>query len=137
MKITLIKGLNNKFSLAFNSDYETAKKIPLNEPIEYEFKKMRNVRFHRKFFALLNIVYENQEVYNSLDHMRKDLTISAGYYDTRYNFDGLEITEAKSISFGSMDENEFSEFYNRIVDVIVKWLGIDKQSIIDEIDQYF
>jgi two-component SAPR family response regulator len=31
-----------------------------------------------------------------------------------------------------MDEIEFNELYNRVADVIVKWLGI-KQDIIDNI----
>jgi len=137
MKITLIKTLNGAFKLAYNSDYELAKKVPLNEPIVFEWSKPRNLRFHKKFFALLNMVYENQEQYNNIEHLRKDLTISAGYYDLRFNIEGVEVQEAKSISFASMDDVEFSEFYNRIVDVVVKWLGIDKQEIIDNIEQYF
>jgi hypothetical protein len=36
-----------------------------------------------------------------------------------------------------MDEIEFNELYNRVADVIVKWLGIEKQDIIDNINQYF
>lgn len=137
MKITLIKQLNNTFKIAYNSDYETAKKISLNEPIEFEFTKKRNVKFHRKFFALLNLVFENQEQYNNIEHLRKDLTISAGYYDLRYNIEGVEIREPKSISFAKMDELEFSEVYNRVIDVVVNWLGIDKQEIIDNVQQYF
>lgn len=137
MKITLIKQLNNTFKLAYNSDYELAKKVPLNEPITFDWSKPRNLRFHKKFFALLNMVYENQEQYNNIEHLRKDLTISAGYYDLRFNIEGVKVQEAKSISFAKMDELEFSEFYNRIVDVVVKWLGIDKQEIIDNIEQYF
>jgi len=137
MKITLIKTLNGTFKLAYNSDYELAKKVPLNEPIVFEWSKPRNLKFHKKFFALLNMVYENQEQYNNIEHLRKDLTISAGYYDLRYNIEGVEVQEAKSISFASMDDVEFSELYNRIVDVVVKWLGIDKQEIIDNIEQYF
>jgi len=137
MKLTLIKQFNNTFKLAYNSDYELAKKVPLNEPIEFEFTKKRNLKFHKKFFALLNMVYENQEQYNNIEHLRKDLTISAGYYDLRFNIEGVEVKEAKSISFAKMDDTEFSEFYNRIVDVVVKWLGIDKQEIIENIEQYF
>ena len=137
MKITLIKQLNNSFKLAYNSDYETAKKIALNEPVEFEFTKKRNLKFHKKFFSLLNLVFENQELYINIEHLRKDLTISAGYYILRYNFEGVEITEAKSISFANMDEIEFSEFYNRVIDVVVKWLGIEKQDIIENIQQYF
>jgi hypothetical protein len=136
MQITLIKTLSG-FKLAYNSDYELAKKIPLNEPIIYEWKKPRNLKFHKKFFALLNLVFENQEQYNNLDHLRKDLTISAGYYDLRLNIEGLEIREAKSISFAKMTDTEFSDYYNRIIDVVVKWLGIDKDDIIQNINQYF
>jgi hypothetical protein len=136
MQITLIKTLNG-FKLAYNSDHELAKKIPLNEPIIYEWKKPRNLKFHKKFFALLNLVFENQERYNNLDHLRKDLTISAGYYDLRLNIEGLEIREAKSISFAKMTDTEFSDYYNRIIDVVVKWLGIDKDDIIQNINQYF
>jgi hypothetical protein len=136
MQITLIKTLNG-FKLAYNSDHELAKKIPLNEPIVYEWKKTRNLKFHKKFFALLNLVFENQEQYNNLDHLRKDLTISAGYYDLRLNIEGLEIREAKSISFAKMSDTEFSDYYNRIIDVVVKWLGIDKEDIIQNINQYF
>jgi hypothetical protein len=136
MQITLIKTLNG-FKLAYNSDHELAKKIPLNEPIIYEWKKPRNLKFHKKFFALLNLVFENQERYNNLDHLRKDLTISAGYYDLRLNIEGVEIREAKSISFAKMTDTEFSDYYNRIIDVVVKWLGIDKEDIIQNINQYF
>jgi hypothetical protein len=136
MQITLIKTLNG-FKLAYNSDHELAKKIPLNEPIIYEWKKPRNLKFHKKFFALLNLVFENQERYNNLDHLRKDLTISAGYYDLRLNIEGVEIREAKSISFAKMTDTEFSDYYNRIIDVVVKWLGIDKDDIIQNINQYF
>jgi hypothetical protein len=136
MQITLIKTLNG-FKLAYNSDYELAKKIPLNEPIVYEWKKPRNLKFHKKFFALLNLVFENKEQYNNLDHLRKDLTISAGYYDLRINIEGLEIREAKSISFAKMTDTEFYDYYNRIIDVVVKWLGIDKEDIIQNINQYF
>lgn len=137
MKITLVKQLNNTFKVAYNSDYEQLKKVPVNEPIEFEYKKVRNYKFHKKFFALLNMIYENQDVYNNIEHLRKDLTISAGFYDLRYNFEGVEIQEPKSISFAKMDDIEFSEFYSKIIDVVVKWLGINKQDIIDNIEQYF
>lgn len=136
-KITLIKQLNNTFKIAYNSDYEVAKKIALNEPIEYEFTKKRNYKFHKKFFALLNLVYENQEQYKNIEHLRKDLIISAGFYDLRFNIEGVEIQEPKSISFANMDETEFIDLYSKIIDVVVNWLGIEKQDILDNIEQYF
>jgi hypothetical protein len=137
MKITLIKTFNNNFKIAHNSDYEMAKKIPINEPIVYEWTKVRNYEFHKKFFALMKLVYENQEVYDNMESMRKDLIINAGYYDSRFDFKGVEVIEAKSISFASMDNNEFQELYNSVINVIVKWLSIDKQDVLDNIEQYF
>jgi hypothetical protein len=137
MEITLIKTLRGDFKLAYDSDVERAKKIPLNEPICYLWSKPRNLKFHKKFFGLLNMVFENQEQYTNVDHLRKDLTIEAGFYDVRYDLHGIEVREPKSISFAKMDDNEFSEFYNRVVDVVVKWLGVDKQDVLDNIEQYF
>lgn len=137
MKITLIKGLNNTFKIAFDSDYEKAKKIKVGEPLEYEYKQLRNIRFHRKLFALLNMVFQNQEIYNNIEHLRKDLTIESGYYDLRPNIHGEEIKEAKSISFANMDQDEFDSYYSAVLDTVVKYFHFDKQDITDNINQYF
>lgn len=137
MKISLIKTLSGSFKPAYDSDYEFAKKIKLGEPYEFEFKKPRNYLFHKKFFALINLVYQNQELYNNIDHLRKDLTIASGYYETRYNFEGVEILEPQSISFSSMDEFTFNEYYSAVVDTIVKHFHFDKEELINEVSQYF
>ena len=137
MKITLIKQLNNSFKIAYDSDYETAKKIKVGEPYEFEFKNVRNLKFHKKFFALINMVFQNQEIYQNIDHLRKDLTIAAGFYDSRANLDGEEIKEPKSISFANMDNDQFSEFYNAVIDVIVQYFNFDKQDILDNIEQFY
>lgn len=137
MKIILIKQLNNSFKIAYSSDYEKAKKLKVGDEIEFEYKKPRNYKFHKKLFALLNLVYQNQEHYNNIDHLRTDLTIAAGFYDKRYSIHGEEIIEPKSISFASMDEIEFNEYYNRIIDQIVKYFHFDKQDILDNIEMHF
>ncbi len=137
MEIILIKTLNGSFKPAYDCDYENAKKIKVNEPYVFSYKKPRNLRFHKKFFGLLNLVYQNQERYNNIDHLRRDLIIEAGFYDVRYNFQGVETFEPKSISFAKMDENEFSDLYNRCVDVVVKYFHFDKQDIINEVEQFF
>lgn len=137
MKITLIKEMNNSFAIAYPSDYEKARKIKVGEPYEFEYKNVRNAKFHRLYFSLLNMVFQNQEIYNNIDHLRRDLTIESGYYDLRSNIHGEEIKEPKSISFSSMDQTEFSEYYNAVLDTIVKYFHFDKQDIINNIEQYF
>lgn len=137
MKILLVKGLDNKFTCAYDSDYEKLKRIKPNEMIECDIKKKRNIKFHRKFFALLNMVYQNQEHYTNIDHLRCDLTVSAGFYEKRISFYGEEIVHPKSISFSKMDEHEFNEFYSAVLDEIVKHFNFDKQDIIDNVEQFF
>lgn len=136
MEITLIKTLSG-FKPCYDSDSEKAKKIPLNEPFVITYTKKRNIKFHRKFFALINMVYQNQERYNSIDHLRKDLTIASGFYETRYGLHGEEITEAKSISFANMSEEEFSELYSAFVDTVVKYFEFSKTDIAENIEQFF
>lgn len=137
MKITLIKTLNGSFKPAYDTDYENAKKIKPNEPYEFEFKKPRNYKFHCKFFALINMVFQNQEVYSNIDDMREDLIADAGFYYTVIDMHGNERKKAKSISFAAMDEIEFNDLYSRVIDSIVNWLKWERQDIIDNIDQFF
>ena len=137
MKLLLVKQFDNSFKVAYDSDYEKLKKIKPNEFVECEIKKKRNIMFHRKFFALINMVYQNQERYTNTEDLRNDITIEAGFFTLRENIRGDVIKQADSISFSSMDEYKFADFYNKCLDVIVKYFTFDKQSMIDEIEQYF
>ncbi len=121
----------------YDSDLDNKKKLKLGEVYQATIVMPRNIKFHRKFFALINMVYNNQEIYNNIDVLRSDLTIAAGFYDTHTTFNGKERIEARSISFGSMDEIEFEKLYNAFIIVVVKYFKFDKQDILDNIEQYF
>lgn len=98
--------------------------------IRGEFKKMRNPAFHRKFFALLNFAfdnwqpeaqtYKNQVVEKNFDRFRSDIAILAGFGFPVTNIKGEVRMEAKSISFASMDETEFSQLFEKTITVIMK-----------------
>jgi len=137
-KIALIKGLDNAFRIAYDSDYETAKKIKPNEVYEYEFKKPRNYDFHKKFFALVNLCFCNQEKYNNIEHLRKDLIICSGHYEIIFDLEtGGQKKEALSIAFNSMDEVQFSKLYNDVLQVICDKFLFDKEQVLDSVHQYF
>lgn len=137
MEIYFVKTLNGSFKPAYDSDYENAKKLPLNEPFPMTYVKKRNVKFHRKLFALINMVYQNQERYNNYEELRKHLTVASGYFNLTYDLEGVEQKEAKSISFASMDEIEFNALYSAVVDTIIKYFHFDKQEIIDNVEQFY
>lgn len=135
-KIALIRTLSG-FKPAYESDIELSKKIKLNEVYEYEFKKPRNYMFLKKFFALVNLVYQNQEQYNNIEHLRRDLIIESGNYDLRYDLNGVEVREAKSISFAKMSQKDFDKLYSDVIDVIIKYFHFDKEEILLNVEQYF
>lgn len=138
MRIIVIKSPNGFLKPAYESDYEAFKKMPTNEMFEIEFTKGRNYKFHRKYFALLKLAFENQSDYRTLEDMRHDIIIVAGYYDEIVSkITGDIMKKAKSISFVNMDENEFSELYEKTKDVICQWLGISNEDVNNEIEQYF
>jgi len=137
MKLHVIKTQTG-LKPCYNSDYDIYSKIPLNEVFEIEYKKPRNYEFHKKYFGLLKLAFENQELFSNITDMREDVTIMAGFFELRENKISGEITKkAKSISFAQMDEIEFSELYEKTKDVICKWLGVTDESIEEEIHQYF
>jgi hypothetical protein len=137
MKLFVIKQLDHTLKVAYNSDYDKIKKLKVGQEYQCEVKQPRNLKFHKKFFALVNMLFENQEIYNNPDRLRKDLIIEAGLYDEWADFQGVMQREAKSISFAKMTENEFSELYSKVIDVIVKHFNFDRQDIIENVQQFY
>lgn len=136
MKVTVIKTLGGLKPYDTKAE-EVFSKIKLNEPIIIDVTRPRNVKFHRKFFSLIRLVFENQEHYNNQDELRNDLTIESGYFTTYVNkFTGEEIKRAKSISFAKMDELEFSKLYNDFLNTVIRVFGWDGEDIEENIASY-
>ena len=82
------------------------------------FTKPRNGGFHRKYFALLGVMFElwNPELpewngkpsMKSFERFRKDIAIATGHHELVVSIKGEVRAEAKSISFANMDELEFA-----------------------------
>ena len=136
MKLTLIKQLDNSFKLAYNSDYEKAKKIKVGEEYQCEIKRPRNYKFLKKFFALLELVYQNQEITDDKEDLRAVLTMKSGFYKTIETDNGT-VYLPKSISFAKMTEEDFDKFYNKFLNVSCQLLGVEKEDIINEIAEFY
>ena len=121
----------------YSSDLDNKKKLKIDQEYLITIKLPRNIKLHRKMFSLYNLVFENQERYKFLDDLRRDITIECGRYRERVNIHGEVIKEAESISFANMDDIEFSDLYNKTLDVVVKYFSFDRQSVIDELEQYY
>lgn len=81
------------------------------EILRVKLHKDRNPRHHRLFFGLLGLVMRNQDVYLSHEGLRFAIMIKTGYVDEVLIGGGKVALKPKSLSFGSMDQHQFSEFY--------------------------
>lgn len=95
-------------------------RIPPGDVVRAEIRRIRNIDHHRKFFALLHLIFQNQTVYSDIDDMREDITIAAGHCSRRHMADGTIIVRAKSIAFDKMDQTAFEDFYERVIDIVCR-----------------
>ncbi len=112
-----------------DDDYEQKRKLKLGETYSVEVKVVRNVDFHRKYFALIAYAWEfltEQETdkFKDKDNFRKYIEIAAGHCEVIFHPRLQEFVEIpKSIAFGKMDNTAFSDLYGRVKDVIFSIIG--------------
>lgn len=112
-----------------DDDYEEKKKLKLGQTYSVEVKVARNVDFHRKYFALISYAWEflneqETEKFRTKENFRKYVEVAAGHCDVIFHPRLQEYVEIpKSISFGKMDNTEFSDLYKRAKDVIFSIIG--------------
>ena len=136
MKLYAEIDIQNRIKPLYNSDYDTLKKVKKNTPLRIEIVNERNWEFHKKAFALFNLGFENQEWMNNFDYYRKIMTMKAGYFDTVITDKG-EVYFAKSISYASMKQYEFEQFFNSLLDVISKELDSKPDDIRAEVLSFY
>jgi hypothetical protein len=107
------------------------------QDVMVEARRARNPRHHRKLFALLKLVVENQEHYKTVEHLLDALKVATGNCKEYPTYDGtLRIIVPLSISFESMDQVAFSEWYDRAVNIICAKIihGTDSETLKAEVD---
>jgi len=127
-------------------------KMKIGAAVRATVKQQRNPRFHRKYFALLNLAfdhwepieatYKGQVVGKNFDQFRNDIVCLAGFGEVAINLRGETRVTAKSISFGSMAQDEFDDLYNATVNVILKhvltnYSRDDLDEVIDRLAGFF
>ncbi len=124
----------------------------IGEIREGKFKRKRNEKFHRKVFALFEFAFEvwepkirtviiqGEEIVprKNFNQFRKDLTIAAGFFEANFDLRGNMRLEAKSISFAKMDDIEFEELFNKLIDVVIEkvltnYTRNDVNRVVDEL----
>lgn len=111
----------------YDEDYDKKRKLKIGETYEVRIRVVRNLKFHRKYFALINCAweYQNEAVVghfkNNIELFRKSVEVAAGHCDMIYSIERREwIEQAKSIAFDKLSETEFQEIYSRVLDLLLR-----------------
>jgi len=114
---------------ADNDAREWFAKVKAGSTVRARVAVMRNPKFHRKFFAMLHVAFDNADwpeietpygpARCSFEMFRQYVTVKAGYFHMDVTPDGNFRATPKSISFAAMDEAEFERLYSAVLDVIL------------------
>ena len=119
-ELWLIKDYNNIFKPSHDEDLEISKKIKRETPVKAKVWKERNYKFHKKYFALLKIAFENQSIYSTMKEFRNELKFKTGCYTIHKTTKNVKLFIPDSISFENMDEIEFEKHYQKAIDAILE-----------------
>lgn len=111
------------------------------EQVVAEIKRARNPAHHRKFFAFLKLLLDNQEKYSSIEDILNAVKIGVGHctWGTVW-LRGVPVQVAipKSIAFANMGQARFEKFYNAALDYSVAEIipGLDKSTLENQVLEF-
>ena len=105
----------------FDDDYDKKSKLKIGQTYRCKLSIPRDVREHRRYFALINCSWEylneKQHLFykNNITIFRKSMEILVGHCEPCYIISQNLWTEtAKSVSYDSMNGAEFLELYKLV-----------------------
>lgn len=131
MKILCRKSLSGHLVPIDDAGRAAVGRLPVDDLVQVEFKRPRNLGHHRKFFALLNLIYMNQTRYRSPEELLDAIKIYTGHCFPMTLRNGTEVRVPKSISFSKMDQTEFDAFWNRVVTIVCEQIipNLDREDL--------
>lgn len=88
-----------------------------------EWAVPRHGPHHRKLFALLALVADNSETYDTTEKALVAIKLVTGYADPVIDPRTGELTQVpQSIAYDSMDQDEFDRFYQAAIDGVLRFI---------------
>lgn len=140
MEFHLAKS-GNTFIPASDKDKAKIDKIGQGEVVLAKSVDQRVLGFHRKYFALIDLAYENlpekfDGYFGTPDDLRRELTILAGFYKEHKDFYGNTVKTAESISFGKMSQERFEQLYSKTLTLVCRLIGVDESDVLDQLMEF-
>lgn len=127
MKAMLIKtpaGLRGATLADHDAWTKFRRKLETMKPgtwLRFEWARPRNGAQHRKMFALLSLVAENSETYDTTEKALVAVKLCGGFFDLMVDPTTGEIVKVPhSISFDKMEQDAFDVFYSAAIDGVLQ-----------------
>lgn len=91
--------------------------------LRMEWASPRHPKHHRKFMALLQLITENSETYDTVEKALVAVKLCVGHFDMAVDPTTGEITKVpRSISYENMKQEEFDVFYSQAIDAVLQYI---------------
>lgn len=129
----------------YDSDHDLKQRLRIGSTVRCRVSQPRNYEFHKKFFALVRLTYDNLPLplverwrIRSVDDMLRRFKRDLGYFTSSVGELGEREIEYRSISFAAMDEEEFERFYNDCVSLVLHSYipGMHRPELEEEIERF-
>lgn len=124
----IVRAVPGGFMCANAIESEKAEQLRGKE-LMATFTQSRNIRFHKKFFALLGVARDMADTDYNAEQFRAYVTVGAGYCEFIQDSEGGVVAIPKSISFAKMDETEFNRLYNDALTFICQKWALDTNQV--------
>lgn len=89
--------------------------------LRFEWSSPRNGRHHRKLMALLQLVAENSETYDTVEKALIAVKLVTGHFDLMADPKTGEIIQIpRSISYEAMGQEDFDRWYGQAIDGVLQ-----------------
>ena len=119
------------------------KSIGRDETVKCKITKPRNLKHHKKYWAMVNMIFENfphqlEPLFKTANDLHHEFKLQCGMFDTHTTLGGKETIKVRSIKFEAMDQTAFEEYYEQCLHVVAKYImpGITAEEIRNQILEF-
>lgn len=131
--VYLVKNKYGMFEPYDDNTAEIMMNINVGDTFKVKLSKPRTPKYHRKFWALFNRVFENQEKHKTQKTLYLELKLACGWFDEYVKDTGEIVYIPWSLSFDDCDQIKFEELYNQAIQFFLDNYAEGNEQLIDEL----
>lgn len=110
----------------------------VGDVLRVKISQPRNGNHHAKYWVLVNKIFDNQNYLSTPEKLHQAIKCGTGYGETKHRKNGDPYTVYDSISFGAMEQEEFNQYYDRVLDFICSEIlpYIEKEEFKKDIEEF-